>query len=333
MAPFSKASEAQYVLTREGKVTVYRGQADPLWTIGAVPHGGYVLALVVEACLRYQSSTPHRDPVHISAHFLRATSVGPFEVHVHTIRAGRSFSNLQADLIQDGLTRVTAHSVFGILDPSSGPPSEPALTLLPPSPLARLTPFQTHPSNSSPSPPNSRWNFGSYVRRTKDLLIRERHERLAETGNGTGGIETGGWYQLTDPADRLTPSTLALFADLFPDSLPWAANKNLPRSWYPTVVMSLEFKSPISRSSAVHSPQTVGVFMSSKFINDPQGRHDTYVEVWSAPGDIADGKRVKEGWREEQRCLLVSHQMGLVLPMEVNERKGRKLTEDTKSKL
>ena len=74
------------------------------------------------------------------------------------------------------------------------------------------------------------------------------------------------------------------------------------------------------------------MWTSGKFVQDPQGRHDVYVEVWTAPGDIGtaieeDGKVkeiVREDWRQEQRCLAVSHQMALVLPMEVNERKGRK---------
>lgn len=67
----------------------------------ALKQQGYVLALIVEACLHHQKSTRHPDPYHLTAHFLRATSVGPFEVRIHTIRSGRGMSNVHADLVQD----------------------------------------------------------------------------------------------------------------------------------------------------------------------------------------------------------------------------------------
>lgn len=55
----------------------------------------------MEACLHHQKLTRHPDPFHVTAHFLRATSVGPFEVRIHTIRSGRGMSNVHADLVQD----------------------------------------------------------------------------------------------------------------------------------------------------------------------------------------------------------------------------------------
>lgn len=51
--------------------------------------------------MHHQKSTPHPDPFHVTAHYLRATSVGPFEVLVRTLRVGKGMSNLHADLIQD----------------------------------------------------------------------------------------------------------------------------------------------------------------------------------------------------------------------------------------
>jgi len=67
----------------------------------------------------------------------------------------------------------------------------------------------------------------------------------------------------------------------------------------------------------------VGLYSSGRFLNDPQGRHDAYVEVWTAPCNIGEGEMVR-GWRDEQVCLAVSTQMALTIPMEVNHGRGKK---------
>ena len=86
--------------------------------------------------------------------------------------------------------------------------------------------------------------------------------------------------------------------------------------------MTLEFKFPIPiPSSKDHSPRTVAIWSSSKFMNDPQGRHDSYVEVWTAPSNIGEGIE-GDNWKEGQRCLAVSTQMALLIPMEVNQKLG-----------
>ena len=84
--------------------------------VNRVPHGGrssdipsaagihietgYVLALLVDACVQYQSNTGHRDPLHVTAHFLRSTAVSPFEVEIRTLKTGRGFTNITAELVQ-----------------------------------------------------------------------------------------------------------------------------------------------------------------------------------------------------------------------------------------
>jgi hypothetical protein len=62
---------------------------------------GYVLALILEACLQYQSSRAHVDPLHVTAHFLRTTSVDSFKIHVCTLKIGNGFTNLTAELVQE----------------------------------------------------------------------------------------------------------------------------------------------------------------------------------------------------------------------------------------
>jgi len=89
------------------------------------------------------------------------------------------------------------------------------------------------------------------------------------------------------------------------------------------MTLAIEFKSPIPPPSKFHASRTVGIYSSGKFINDPQGRHDAYVEVWSAPCNIGEGTEV-EGWREHQVCLAVATQMALTIPMEVNHERAKR---------
>lgn len=55
----------------------------------------------------------------------------------------------------------------------------------------------------------------------------------------------------------------------------------------------------------------------------PQGRHDAYVEVWTAPTNIGEGE-IMEGWRDEQVCLATATQMALIIPIEVNQARGKR---------
>ena len=89
------------------------------------------------------------------------------------------------------------------------------------------------------------------------------------------------------------------------------------------MVITLEFKFPLPKPEDLHcSQRSVAVYSRGKFINDPSGRHDTYVEVWTAPTNI--GKGTESGnWREHQRCLIVATQMALIVPAEVNRRRAK----------
>jgi Thioesterase-like superfamily len=138
MAPFQEAIQVRSSSTR-GEHQVYFGTIDPEWAVGAYVYNflenidpslnlsgqsttrrsasqlwglipgagvhigaGYVLALLVDACIQYQSqsNTGHRDPIHVTAHFLRTTAVSPFEIQIRMLKSGRGFTNIAADLVQ-----------------------------------------------------------------------------------------------------------------------------------------------------------------------------------------------------------------------------------------
>jgi hypothetical protein len=150
---------------------------------------------------------------------------------------------------------------------------------------------------------------------------------------------------------RLTPAAIAFFADAFlpsPVLLPKSALKGLKpqyvspphlstctrshrrltmflpttRRWFPTMVMTLEFKHPVPRPSTVHAARTVGVYARTRFLAHPQNRHETYCEVWSAPADLgaAGAAESGDGWREKQVCLAVSTQMSLIVEKKAGQR-------------
>lgn len=63
-------------------------------------HSGYVLGLVLQAVVVHQSGSVHPDLIHVTAHFIKSAMVGPFEVHIRTIKIGKGFKNLMATLVQ-----------------------------------------------------------------------------------------------------------------------------------------------------------------------------------------------------------------------------------------
>jgi hypothetical protein len=52
---------------------------------------------------------------------------------------------------------------------------------------------------------------------SEDLSLRERNKKLGEgtERKGEGGLEWAAWLELTGEDDRVSPSTIAFFADMF----------------------------------------------------------------------------------------------------------------------
>lgn len=328
MAPFFQAVTVR-LASQSGQVTVYTGDIDKEWLVGSVPNGGYLLALIIEACLQYQSTSTHRDPIHVTAHFLRSSSVEPYEIRVHAVKSGKGFTNLVAKLVQKGETKVTTHLIFGTN--ARSPTQRTRLSIDPPSPYARQIPLYVHPSKSTPSSMRDVFRFEDQVKTTTDPVIaaKNRIDSPTRTTNSTvggGGLEWAGWLEFMDKGEKITSPSLAFLVDIFvntPRLLPRAMKGNLGASWFPTMVLSIEFRSPIPPPSAVHADRTVGIYSLGRFLNDPDHRHDSYVEVWTAPSNIGEGTDSKD-WRSGQVCLATATHMSLTVPLEVNEAKGKR---------
>lgn len=84
------------------------------------------------------------------------------------------------------------------------------------------------------------------------------------------------------------------------------------------MVFSLEFKAQIPDDPEM-SKRTLGLYSRATFMNE--GRHDAYVEIWTAPSNLGEGI-IKEGWRDKQICLGIATQTALIVPVSVNQKKA-----------
>ncbi|KAF8895618.1 thioesterase-like superfamily-domain-containing protein [Infundibulicybe gibba] len=285
---------------------VYQGSIDPQWSVGAYVVC-YVLALIVDACVHHQQSTTHPDPIHVTAHYLRTSSISPFEIHIRVIKHGKGFTNLSAELQQKGVTNIMTHLIFGVNAPS--PMDKVRLSIDPPSRYARRHPLKTHPAKSVATSLRHTWVFHPHVKWAEEAEVLDRNKvdspnRTDGSTVGGGGLDWGAWFRFSDKEDKITNASLAFLVDIF---------QNLP---------TLLPKSERIGLTTRPFEHTVGLYSTGRFLTEPQGRHDAYVEVWTAPTNIGEGE-VDPNWRDKQVCLAVATQMALTIPIEVNRRKGR----------
>ncbi|KAI0784658.1 thioesterase-like superfamily-domain-containing protein [Abortiporus biennis] len=315
MAPHNKAINATFA-RKDGDIYVYRGEVDEEWVVAVVPNGGYILGLILEAVVQQQAKTSHPDPIHVTAHFLKSAIVAPFEVHIRILKPGKGFCNLTANFVQDGVDKILTHMVLGTLAPRPG--DQPDRTIAPPHPYAARTPVITHPSKRMKVPARRPWNYKHYIEVTHDPA----YDEIAK--GPTQGMKFGTYVTLSHPDDHITLPSMALLADTFKIQIEVVPDVSeiMLHSWFPSMVMTIEFKFPIPKpTDPNYSSNTVAIYSEGKFINDPNSRFDTYIEIWTAP-EIDEQE--DEDWREKQRCLAVATQMAIMVPIEVNRRRAQR---------
>ncbi|KAJ7601037.1 thioesterase-like superfamily-domain-containing protein [Mycena floridula] len=322
MSPFQDAVSTK-LLSLSQDLAVFEGLVDGEWTIASVPNGGFILALILDACIQLQAGTPHTDPLHVTVHYLDAPEVTPFQISIRKIKCGRSFVNLEARFVQKQCTKVLVHLIFTNLQ--NLPPND--FELIPPSPYARRLPLYTTPETARWTSPKKIYTYGSRFQMSEDMELDKHNSKTSPTRThsrsvGGDGIVWGGWVKF-DESNRLTPGFLALCSDISGEYVPKEHAGDLFRNkWYATLGLTLEFKFPISSCSSLHSQRTVGVYTQTLFINPPHAHHDMYTEIWTAPSE--EGLK-DPNWRDNQRCLAVSTQMPIVLDVSVNLKRGAKL--------
>jgi hypothetical protein len=290
MAPFSRALHVDRVSSTENDSAVYRGVVDSEWLVVtcvfqnicppafilnwnivypmAVIHPtitaalyptltlialGYILGLMVDAVMNFQSTTPHKDPIHVTAHFLRQSAVEPFEIHLRVLRSGKIFTNIIAEFIQkvhliwtclhkkvltntgQNTLKVTTHMIFSHNAPAPG--NNTNLTLQPPSPYARRIPFHVHPSEvpTQVKSGHPRHQFTSHIESAgdKEIVARNAPDHPNRTNSSTiggQGLEWGSWFGFSGKEERITCASIPFWVDMFsnlPSMLPPSERKGM----------------------------------------------------------------------------------------------------------
>ncbi|CAL8576990.1 hypothetical protein XPA_002848 [Xanthoria parietina] len=290
----------------------YQGYFPNEWSIGNVPHGGFIASCFLSAAALHFTTThaarnqPHTITLHLS--FLRRTSIGPARFTVRDLKLGRRTSTIHLALTQpdndndDG----QAPSVLGYLTQSNlgteqGISLQTGWSLHPP-PLPLLS--STTAALKSDRDPN--WTrarrlstFRKAAARTECYL--PRHGQLAPA-------MADEWIRLAD-GGRFTQTALGFVVDQFPQIVEMHPDASAAATasssgdqgadgdgrggrsreeeeamrrtkWYPTVLLNLEVKKALPEEGV----EWLFVRVRAKRIQN--GRMDLEVVVLDEEGDL-----------------------------------------------
>lgn len=196
----------------------YRGELVEGWRVGAVPNGGYVMAVAGRAL---REALPHKDPLAVSAFYLKPTVLGPIDCHVEPLGGGRSTSFAEVKMFQEGELKVKITAAYTGLERLRGES------------------WSAHERPEYPSwdecPPSG--DKGVEFRQRAELRLVSGQEVFSDRkGNGSGEFQ--GWVSHRDGAD---PDAIALlmFADASP---PPVLTVFGPVGWVPTVELTVQVR-------------------------------------------------------------------------------------------
>jgi hypothetical protein len=223
MSVFSKAIAVSST-QEEG---IYAAHLLEDWCIGAVPHGGYLLAIILNA-LQLHSKEKHAkldqpDPIQLGVHFIVKAQVGPARVVVKDMKTGRNYSNYSIILQQQEehgrwISLIHGLAIMGNLDREEGPSF---LT------TDRSTDIYSHDKCNVHYPEYT--EFRRVAKMFDYLIPKELLPPQVELN----------WLKHKDDAE-MDLLSFGLISDLM-TPLPIRILEN-ERGWYPTLSLDLQFK-------------------------------------------------------------------------------------------
>ena len=243
------------------------------WNIGENPNGGYLMAVMLRALT---SLCPGRDPLSVTAHFLRPGLTGvPTSIEGQIVKPGRVMSTVSGSLSQAGKTRVQMLAGIGHLGSSDVHDQRSAT-------VAR-------PEFAGPEECVGRGNVMQGVdvtllERVEVRLVPELSIEEPQGSSTSAPAEMKGWIRF---ADGRSPdaSSLPVFADAFPPAL---FTKFGAIGWVPTLEMTVQVRR-----------QPVDGWIGAHFVCD----------------DLKDGTLIESGslWDEAGNLVARSRQLGLLI--------------------
>src|SRR5690606_36120558 len=238
----------------------YEAKLDATWSVGDKLHGGYLMALLARAAPNSAAGPGHPHVTAVSASFAEPPEPGPAEVRVEALRAGRTITQVRAELAQDGRTRVAALVTLGLLDDADPHWTSVEPVELPPVESCFLAPREV-PGNAFPVP-------------LMDVLeLRLHPEQLGFVcGEPTrrGWLDT--WQRFKDGAPW-DPLSLLVALDPVP---PASYDLGLP-GWAPTIQLT-------AHVLRLPAPGPVKVRLSVTEVGG--GRMDETAMVWDSEGRL-----------------------------------------------
>lgn len=240
----------------------YAVEIDPVWSVGGIANGGYLLATLLRATL---ADAPHSHPVATSAHFLARPYSGPAEVVVQMLRTGRSVTALRATLIQRAMPRVEALVTAATLAPDA----EPIWVGVPPAevvPVERCVP-------AKPDLPD-----GTHIPLFQHVDLRLDPATVGWfAGHPAGVLEMRGHVRLASGED---PSPLVL--PLAVDALPPTVFGLGMLGWAPTIELTCHVR-------ALPAPGWLTCQLRGRLVQD--GWFDEEAEVYDSRGQLVAQSR------------------------------------------
>lgn len=216
--------------------------ADPGWTIGGKPNGGYLLTLLGRAAARVSD---HPDILAASAHYLRSPDPGPVTVTAEVARAGRSVSQVRASLAADGRTCVEALLTLGRLEEDARPYWQEGLPRVDIPPWPDCVPL----ADAIPE------RFRPAIMEQSDIRMDAATLGYA-SGSPSGRGELRGWLAL--PGDEPFDGPALLYAV---DAFPPATLDIAMSGWVPTLELTAYVR-------AVPAPGPVRILQRAQLISD-----------------------------------------------------------------
>lgn len=242
----------------DGAGGVYDAEIAPGWDIGGNANGGYLMALAAAA----MSEAAGRPPLSLTAHYLLPGKVGPCEIDVDVLRAGRRMATVAARLRTNGDTSLSLLGTFGEQGRSDVVVTDGAPPPLPP--------FDE--CVSSAPPVESGFMDRVSVRiRPGDAGFRD--------GRPSGIAEIAGWFEFADrhPVDALG---LLLAADAF---APVCFNRpEFPLGWAPTLELTVHVRGE-------PAPGPLRCVFRSRFMQNGMFEEDG--EMWDSAGRLVGQSR------------------------------------------